>query len=220
MRGVHAPDYHGRDGRCLREKIRILDPNVVGGSGKSPYFRGLPRRRFARLRECEAKDRYLLVRALAPPRATLPTLTIAATIVASPVACKAVPKARMVRHEPLGQPGRAGWLRRSFRQLQARRATCSLPALTFPVVVKTYIHGYFVAVATSHGCSMSGMRSTRRIGFVPGCTAIVCVGLLLATLNVLQGGDRLVLGISGVVFVVFVSYVGVMWLLEAFKGRR
>ena len=67
---------------------------------------------------------------------------------------------------------------------------------------------------------MLGVRGSRRIGFVPGCTAIVCVGLLLATLNVLQGGDPLVLGISGVVFVAFVSYVGIMWLLEAFKGRR
>jgi hypothetical protein len=67
---------------------------------------------------------------------------------------------------------------------------------------------------------MSGVRGTRRIGFVPGCAAIVCVGLLLATLDVLQGGNRVIVGITGVIFVAFVSYVVLMWLLEAFKGRR
>jgi len=50
--------------------------------------------------------------------------------------------------------------------------------------------------------------------------AIVYLGLLLATLNVLQGANRIMVGITGVVFVAFVSYVVVMWLLDAFKGRR
>ncbi len=67
---------------------------------------------------------------------------------------------------------------------------------------------------------MSGVRGTRRIGFVPGCAAIACVGLLLVTLNVLQGGNRIIVSITGVIFIAFVSYVAVMWLLEAFKGRR
>ena len=48
----------------------------------------------------------------------------------------------------------------------------------------------------------------------------MCVGLLLVTLDVLQGGNRVIVGITGVIFVAFVSYIVVVWLLEAFKGRR
>lgn len=48
----------------------------------------------------------------------------------------------------------------------------------------------------------------------------MCVGLLLATLDVLQGGSKVVMAITALIFIAFVSYVVVMWLLEAFKGRR
>ena len=48
----------------------------------------------------------------------------------------------------------------------------------------------------------------------------MCVGLLLATLDVLQGGSKVVMVITALIFIAFVSYVVVMWLLEAFKGRR
>jgi hypothetical protein len=64
------------------------------------------------------------------------------------------------------------------------------------------------------------VRGIRSVGFVPGCAAIVCVGLLLTTLDVLQGGNKVVVAITALIFIAFVSYVVVMWLLEAFKGRR
>ena len=60
----------------------------------------------------------------------------------------------------------------------------------------------------------------RPVGIVAGCITIVCVGLLLATLAVLQGADKIVVVVTGVVFVAFASYVIVMWLLDTFKGRR
>jgi hypothetical protein len=63
------------------------------------------------------------------------------------------------------------------------------------------------------------VRGVRPVGIVPGCVALVCVGLLLATLNVLQGGNEVIIVISGAIFVVFASYVAVAWLLDAFKGR-
>lgn len=63
------------------------------------------------------------------------------------------------------------------------------------------------------------MRGNRPVGIVPGCVAIVCVGLLLATLDVLQGGNEIVIGITGLLFVAFASYIMVMWLLSVFKGR-
>ena len=64
------------------------------------------------------------------------------------------------------------------------------------------------------------VRGIPSIGIVPGCVAIVCVGLLLATLDVLQGGNTIVVGVTGVIFIAFVSYVVVSWLLGIFKGRR
>ena len=60
----------------------------------------------------------------------------------------------------------------------------------------------------------------RPVGIVPGCITLVCVGLLLATLAVLQGANKIVVGVTGVVFVAFASYIIVMWLLDIFKGRR
>ena len=51
------------------------------------------------------------------------------------------------------------------------------------------------------------MRGNRPVGIVPGCIAIVCLGLLLATLAVLQGANKIVVGVTGVVFVAFASYI-------------
>lgn len=64
------------------------------------------------------------------------------------------------------------------------------------------------------------MRGNRPIGIVPGCVAIACMGLLLATLDVLQGGNEIVIGITGLLFVAFTSYIVVMWLLGVFKSRE
>jgi hypothetical protein len=64
------------------------------------------------------------------------------------------------------------------------------------------------------------MRGIRPVGIVPGCVTLVCLGLLLATLAVLQGANKIVVGVTGVIFVAFASYIIVMWLLDAFKGRR
>jgi hypothetical protein len=64
------------------------------------------------------------------------------------------------------------------------------------------------------------MRGNRPVEIVPGCIASVCLGLLLATLAVLQGANKLVVAVTGVVFVAFASYIIVMWLLDTFKGRR
>lgn len=64
------------------------------------------------------------------------------------------------------------------------------------------------------------MKGIRPTGIFPGCVAIVCVGLLLATLDVLQGGNEVIVGITGVIFIAFVSYVVVTWLLDVFKGQR
>jgi hypothetical protein len=64
------------------------------------------------------------------------------------------------------------------------------------------------------------VRGVRPVGIVPGCVAIVCLGLLLATLDVLQGGNKLIIGITGAIFVAFSAYVVVVWLLDAFKRRR
>lgn len=58
------------------------------------------------------------------------------------------------------------------------------------------------------------------MGIVPGCVAIVCVGLLIAALDVLQGGNKVIVGITGVIFIAFASYVIVSWLLNVFKGQR
>jgi hypothetical protein len=35
-----------------------------------------------------------------------------------------------------------------------------------------------------------------------------------------SGANKIVVGVTGVVFVAFASYIIVMWLLDAFKGRR
>ena len=64
------------------------------------------------------------------------------------------------------------------------------------------------------------MRGNRPVGIVPGCITIVCVGLLLATLAVLQGANKMLVVVIGVVFVAFAFYIIVMWLLDTFKGRR
>jgi len=48
---------------------------------------------------------------------------------------------------------------------------------------------------------------------------IVCVGLLLWVVNVLQGYNGVVATITGALFVAFASYVVVRWLVDAFKGR-
>lgn len=63
------------------------------------------------------------------------------------------------------------------------------------------------------------MRGNRPIGIVPGCVAIACVGLLFITLNVLQGGNEIVIGITGLIFLTFASYIMIVWFLGVFKGR-
>jgi hypothetical protein len=75
------------------------------------------------------------------------------------------------------------------------------------------------AAASPQG-NISCMRGMRPVGMVPGCITIVCVGLLLATLAVLQGANKIIVGVTGVVFVAFAFYVIVMWLLDTFRGRR
>ena len=60
----------------------------------------------------------------------------------------------------------------------------------------------------------------RPVGIVPGCITIVCVGLLLAMLAVLQGANKILVVVIGVAFVAFASYIIVMWLLDTFRGRR
>jgi hypothetical protein len=49
---------------------------------------------------------------------------------------------------------------------------------------------------------------------------IVCLGLLLWVINVLQGDNKIIAIISSVVFIAFTFYIVVRWVIEAFKGRR
>lgn len=58
------------------------------------------------------------------------------------------------------------------------------------------------------------------MGIGAGCVAIVCLGLLLWVINVLQGNNKIVAIISSVVFIAFTSYIVVTWVVDAFKGRR
>ncbi len=58
------------------------------------------------------------------------------------------------------------------------------------------------------------------MGIGAGCVTIVCLGLLLWVINVLQGNNQIIIIISSVVFIAFTFYVVVRWVIEAFKGRR
>ena len=58
------------------------------------------------------------------------------------------------------------------------------------------------------------------MGIGAGCVTIVCLGLLLWVINVLQGNNRIIVIISSVVFIVFTFYIVVRWFIDAFKGRR
>ncbi len=64
------------------------------------------------------------------------------------------------------------------------------------------------------------MRGNRPVGIGAGCATLVCLGLLLWVINVLQGNNRVVAIMSSVIFVAFASYVVVTWVVDAFKGRR
>ncbi len=64
------------------------------------------------------------------------------------------------------------------------------------------------------------MRDKQPVGIGAGCVAIVCVGLLLWVINVLQGNNRVIAIISSVIFIAFASYIVVTWVVDAFKGRR
>ena len=76
-----------------------------------------------------------------------------------------------------------------------------------------------LAVVASGQCNISCVRGTHPIGIIPRCVGIVCVGLLLWVVNVLQGYNKVVAAITGVLFVAFASYVVVRWLVDAIKGR-
>ena len=58
------------------------------------------------------------------------------------------------------------------------------------------------------------------MGIGAGCVTIVCLGLLLWVINVLQGNNRIIVIISSVVFIAFAFYIVVRWVIDAFKGRR
>jgi hypothetical protein len=49
---------------------------------------------------------------------------------------------------------------------------------------------------------------------------IVCLGLLLWVINVLQGNNKIIAIISSMVFIAFTFYIVVTWVIDAFKGRR
>ncbi len=58
------------------------------------------------------------------------------------------------------------------------------------------------------------------MGIGAGCVTIVCLGLLLWVINVLQGDNKIIAIISSVVFIAFASYIVVTWVVDTFKGRR
>lgn len=58
------------------------------------------------------------------------------------------------------------------------------------------------------------------MGIGAGCVTIVCLGLLLWVINVLQGNNKIIAIISSVVFIAFTFYIVVTWIIDAFKGRR
>jgi hypothetical protein len=64
------------------------------------------------------------------------------------------------------------------------------------------------------------VRGNRPVGIGAGCVTIVCLGLLLWVINVLQGNNRIIVIISSVVFIAFAFYIVVRWVIDAFKGRR
>ncbi len=49
---------------------------------------------------------------------------------------------------------------------------------------------------------------------------IVCLGLLLWVINVLQGNNKIIAIISSMIFIGFTFYIVVTWVIDAFKGRR
>ena len=58
------------------------------------------------------------------------------------------------------------------------------------------------------------------MGIGAGCVTIVCLGLLLWVINVLQGNNQIIAIISSVVFIAFTFYIVVRWIIDAFEGRR
>jgi hypothetical protein len=64
------------------------------------------------------------------------------------------------------------------------------------------------------------VRDNRPVGIGAGCVTIVCLGLLLWVINVLQGNNRIIVIISSVVFIAFAFYIVVRWVIDAFKGPR
>jgi hypothetical protein len=58
------------------------------------------------------------------------------------------------------------------------------------------------------------------VGIGAGCVTIVCLGLLLWVINVLQANNKIIAIISSVVFIAFASYIVVTWVIDAFKGSR
>jgi hypothetical protein len=58
------------------------------------------------------------------------------------------------------------------------------------------------------------------VGIGAGCATIVCLGLLLWVINVLQGNNKIIAIISSMVFIAFTFYIVVTWVIDAFKGRR